>query len=312
MHDARISVGLPGHPKTKKLIRRIGEGGAWRLVCLFLWVAQSRSDGDLSGMTGEDIELAADWQGEEGAFISALIEVGFIDGEEGSYAVHDWAEHNPWAAGAESRSEKARWLALCKHHGREEAAKMMPAYAAALGKAPKSTPEAPAKDAGSTDDSMRPAADDSATSMRPAENSSAPSPLPSPSTLTPSSFTNVQEEAPLSGRGLKRQAKTFVAWLDDVRASGGRAISEYRPVWDYAERVGIPDDWVELAWIQFRKRYSTDEKAKRKRYADWRRTFLNAVEGNWLGLWCWSDRDQAFRLTTVGVQADAADMREVA
>jgi len=117
MIDARISVGLPAHPKTKKLIRRLGEDGAWRLVCLFLWVAQSRPDGDLSGMTGEDIELAADWQGEEGAFIKALIEVGFVDGEEGAYSVHDWEEHNPWAAGSNRRSEVARQNALKKWSG---------------------------------------------------------------------------------------------------------------------------------------------------------------------------------------------------
>ena len=134
MIDARISVGLPAHHKTKKLIRRLGEGGAWRLVCLFLWVAQSRPDGDLSGMTGEDIELAADWKGEEGAFIKALIEVGFVDGEEGAYSIHNWQEHNPWAAGADARSEKAKWLALCKHHGRGKAAEMMPEYAARISK----------------------------------------------------------------------------------------------------------------------------------------------------------------------------------
>lgn len=130
--DARISVGLPSHPKTKKLIRRVGEAGAWRLVCLFLWVAQSRSDGDLAGMTGEDIELAVDWQGEEGAFIQALLEVGFIDGLDGAYQIHDWHEHNPWAAGSGARSEKAKWLAFCKHHGPEKAAEMMPEYAARL------------------------------------------------------------------------------------------------------------------------------------------------------------------------------------
>ncbi len=128
--DARISVGLPSHPKTKKLIRRVGEAGAWRLVCLFLWVAQSRSDGDLAGMTGEDIELAVDWQGEEGAFIRALLEVGFIDGLEGVYTIHDWHEHNPWAAGSNARSEKATWSALCRHHSPEKAAEIMPEYAA--------------------------------------------------------------------------------------------------------------------------------------------------------------------------------------
>ncbi len=169
MIDARISVGLPAHPKTKKLIRRLGEGGAWRLVCLFLWVAQSRPDGDLSGMTGEDIELAADWQGEEGAFIKALIEVGFVDGEEGAYSIHDWQEHNPWAAGADARSEKSKWLALCKHHGRAKAAEMMPAYAARLQESSK-------KD----DQCKHEAHASSASSMHEAENSSAPSPSPSP------------------------------------------------------------------------------------------------------------------------------------
>ena len=169
MIDARISVGLPAHPKTKKLVRRLGEGGAWRLVCLFLWVAQSRPDGDLSGMTGEDIELAADWQGEEGAFIKALIEVGFVDGEEGAYSIHDWQEHNPWAAGADARSEKSKWLALCKHHGRAKAAEMMPAYAARLQESSK-------KD----DQCKHEAHASSASSMHEAENSSAPSPSPSP------------------------------------------------------------------------------------------------------------------------------------
>ena len=170
MIDARIAVGLPAHPKTKKLIRRVGRDGAWGLVCLFLWSAQSRPDGDLSGMDGEDIELAADWQGEEGCFINALVEVGFIDGEEGCYSIHDWQEHNPWAAGAEARSEKSKWLAICKHHGRAKAADMMPSYAARLQEANK-------KD----EHSKHGAVDNPASSMHEAENSSAPSPLPLPS-----------------------------------------------------------------------------------------------------------------------------------
>lgn len=113
--DARIATGLPSHPKTKKLIRRIGESGAWRLVCLFLWTAANRPNGDLSGMSDEDIELAIDWNGEPGAFITAMLEVRFLDGEPGKRIIHDWAEHNPWAATASLRSEAgkkgaaARW-----------------------------------------------------------------------------------------------------------------------------------------------------------------------------------------------------------
>ena len=112
MIDARIAVTLPGHPKTKKLIRRLGDGAAWKLVCLFLWAASNRPNGDLSGLDGEDIEIAVDWAGEEGAFVGALCAVGFLDGEPGSYKIHDWSDHNAWASGSDLRSAKARWNAV--------------------------------------------------------------------------------------------------------------------------------------------------------------------------------------------------------
>ena len=164
MNDARLNVALPHHPKTKKLIKKVGTDAAWRLVCLFLWAAQNKPDGVLSGMTAEDIELAVDWAGEDGAFVSALIACGFVDGnDDEGYSIHDWSEHNPWAAGAEDRSDKAKFNALCKHHGREEAAKRMPEYAA----------KHPAN--------KQQVASSSATSMHAAENSTAPSPSPSPS-----------------------------------------------------------------------------------------------------------------------------------
>lgn len=127
--DARISTTLPSHPKTKKLIKRHGQGAAWNLVCLFLWAAANRSDGDLTGMSVEDIELAADWSGEDGAFVKALSDVGYLDGCDSSYIIHDWAEHNPWAAGAKDRSDAAAWAALCRRYGRDGAAERMPEYA---------------------------------------------------------------------------------------------------------------------------------------------------------------------------------------
>ena len=79
MIDARICVALPTHPKTKKLIKRLGTDAAWRLVCLFLWVAQNKPDGDLSGMQSDDIELSVDWPGEDGAFTKALMLSGFLN-----------------------------------------------------------------------------------------------------------------------------------------------------------------------------------------------------------------------------------------
>lgn len=132
-------------------------------------------------------------------------------------------------------------------------------------------------------------------------------PPPSSSTSVikpPTSFANAQEVAPPVAA--KPKSKAFATWLTDIRKAGEKPVSAYQPVWDYAEQAGLPAEWIELAWLRFRQRYENDEKAKRKRYTDWRRVFLNAVEGNWLGLWCWSERDQAYRLTTVGVQAENA------
>lgn len=112
--DARISTALPSHPKTKKLRRRLGDGGCWSLVCLFLWTASNRWDGSLADMSDEDIELAADWMGEPGALVKALIEVGFLDGEPGAYMIHDWHDHNPWAASRGQRQQAARDAAARK------------------------------------------------------------------------------------------------------------------------------------------------------------------------------------------------------
>lgn len=108
MSDARISTALPSHPKTKKLMRRLGAAGPWALICLFLWARDSRADGNLSGMTDEDIELAANWSGDDGALVAALVSVGFMDGSDGERRIHDWEEHQPWSAGASRRSEVAR------------------------------------------------------------------------------------------------------------------------------------------------------------------------------------------------------------
>lgn len=174
MADARIQTSLPTHPKTKKLIRRLGAGGAWHLIRLFLWAAENRSDGDLSGLTDEDLELAVDYDGEEGLFVQTLASVGFLDGEERARIIHDWAEHNPWAAGAEARSEKSRWAALCKRHGRDHAATVMPEYAARL-----------QKQSGEHANHLP----ESASGTPLAESGSAPSPLPLPSPL-PSPLPN--------------------------------------------------------------------------------------------------------------------------
>ncbi|MFK3845763.1 hypothetical protein [Stenotrophomonas sp. NPDC078853] len=130
--DARISVALPGHPKTKKLARRLGDAGPLHCIYLFLWTAANRSNGDLSGMTDEDIELAINWTGEPDVFVAAMAAVGFLDGQEGQRRIHDWDDHNAWAAGAGDRSMRSKFAVACREYGRARALKMYPEYAARL------------------------------------------------------------------------------------------------------------------------------------------------------------------------------------
>jgi hypothetical protein len=90
-------------------------------------------------------------------------------------------------------------------------------------------------------------------------------------------------------------------WLQSVKAKGEKAIPDDDPVFAYAENVGIPPDFLELAWLVFRYRYTKAEGSSTKRYKDWRKVFQKAVRENWLKLW-WVQGD-VYALTTVGVQA---------
>lgn len=112
--DVRIATGLRNHRKTKRLRRMLGAEGCWSLVCLFLWAGDERWTGDLSGLSDEDIEEEAAWEGEPGALVAALVEVRFLVGAEGGRSIHDWQEHNPYASTRGERVQKARKAAAAR------------------------------------------------------------------------------------------------------------------------------------------------------------------------------------------------------
>jgi hypothetical protein len=107
------------------------------------------------------------------------------------------------------------------------------------------------------------------------------------------------------------KATTFRVWLQQIKASGETAITGYKPVFEYCDSVGIPESWLQLAWYEFRDRYLEDEKAKRKKYVEWRRVFLRSVKEGWFGLWYFRDGESA-GLTTKGQQAQAANAERLA
>lgn len=106
---------------------------------------------------------------------------------------------------------------------------------------------------------------------------------------------------PIPPRGAKA-AVSLKTWAESVKAKGEKLIPEDDAVFDYAATVGIPDDFLSLAWQEFRHRYSQPDA---KRYRDWRQVFRKAVRGNWLKLW-YCDQHGAYALTTVGIQAQRA------
>ena len=112
MDDYRIKVGFFDHPKTVKLARRVGNDGVVCFIRLWEFCTKTagRSDGNLAGLDIEDVEIAAKWGGTPGALGDALVQVRYLDVDESGnpIAVHDFPDHNPWVAGHDERSSRAR------------------------------------------------------------------------------------------------------------------------------------------------------------------------------------------------------------
>ena len=107
--DIRIDVDFYDHPKTIKLQRRFGSDGLIALQRLWVFAAKHKSSGELTSMDAEEISIAMRWQGDCEAFVAALVDLRWLDIMSGQYVIHDWSEHNPWAAASADRSDKARF-----------------------------------------------------------------------------------------------------------------------------------------------------------------------------------------------------------
>lgn len=107
MSDARIETSFRTHPKRVKLHRRLGADGPLAFLDLLLFATESRPNGILD--SAEDVEIAAQWAGDEGKLVETLIELTLLDKEKGGkLRIHDWNEHNAFAANAPSRRFAAR------------------------------------------------------------------------------------------------------------------------------------------------------------------------------------------------------------
>jgi len=70
-------------------------------------------------MTNEEIVDAAGCESDAGGMLAALLDTKWIDGEDGSYRLHDWSEHQRWVIFAPKRKESARKAAEIRWHKKQ-------------------------------------------------------------------------------------------------------------------------------------------------------------------------------------------------
>lgn len=89
----------------------------------------------------------------------------------------------------------------------------------------------------------------------------------------------------------------FADWIEKVKAEGKKPIPEDHEVFRYAEKIGLPIDFVRLCWLEFKTSFSENRK---KKQADWPKTFSNYVRKNYFRLWF--EKEGGWQLTTAGIQ----------
>ena len=190
--DIRIDIRLPHHWKYRKLKRLIGCAPMEHLVLFWTTVAEQIPNGQLEGWDADDIEAAAEWGGEPGVFFSAMLKCEFIDKADGCYSPHDWAEHQPWAVGAEERSTNSRKAAQTRWDGVSKGDKSAAAQKAAQARWGKKSTKPADSNAECMPDACGMHADSNAECMP--SRGDAPSPLPKPKPLKPTTATNAREQ----------------------------------------------------------------------------------------------------------------------
>lgn len=110
-------------------------------------------------------------------------------------------------------------------------------------------------------------------------------------------------DTPIAPKGASSRAKkiSLADYLAECEAQRADPIPANDGVWKYPETMGLPADWIPLAWWAFQGRYLAKPGEKVVRYLSWPQAFRNAVRENWLRLW-WL-KDGAYELTTAGQQA---------
>lgn len=136
---------------------------------------------------------------------------------------------------------------------------------------------------------------------------SQPSDSPNPDSLIPEE-ESVHAHAPPPAKRKRTKAAevTLAEWLQAMQEAGEKAIPKSDSVFAYAEEIGLPSEFLHIAWFEFKARYTAEpvKGQRQKTYTDWRAVFRKAVREGWLKLWYLDG--QQYALTAAGQQAQRA------
>ena len=108
-----VDFSFTEHPKTKRLIGRLGECAEAYIIRLWTYCARVHpKDGRLNGYAESEIEGVIGWRGAQNSAISALVDIGFIGKDEGGYFCVDWLQHQGHIISFSRRGKanaKKRW-----------------------------------------------------------------------------------------------------------------------------------------------------------------------------------------------------------
>jgi hypothetical protein len=93
MPNINLDVDYFDHVKTVRLIGLLGKGSAELPIRLWCYCGKHRAkDGNLTGLSAQEIEAFVGWWGKPGAMVRAMVQVGFLDDTPDGYQLHDWGE----------------------------------------------------------------------------------------------------------------------------------------------------------------------------------------------------------------------------
>lgn len=115
------------------------------------------------------------------------------------------------------------------------------------------------------------------------------------------STDSVHTKENLSKETNKRKARgveiKFMDWIESTKAENKKPIPEDHAVFSYADKVGLPIEYIRLCWLEFKTRFTDDAKTKK---IDWAAHFHTYVRKNYFRLWF--EKDGGWQLTTTGIQ----------